>query len=93
VDLAFKILSTLAIPLLVIGVNLYTEVSVQKERLVQFQQHQTDTDSQVAAVNQRLNQVITTVQDTNGELREVRAVLGIIRERVDVRRPSTQRGQ
>lgn len=82
-DVAFKVLSILVIPSLVAGILLYTEQQVQKERMAQMQQHITDSDAQVSALNARLNQAVTTMQETNGELREVRVVLGIIRERVD----------
>lgn len=92
VDIGFKVLSTLAIPILVVGINLYTEVTVQKEKISQLQQRLTDTDAQIVTVNNRLNQSLSLLQETNGELREIRAVMGIIRDRVETQRSQPQRG-
>ena len=90
-DLGFKLLSTLIIPTFMVGISLYTDAQVQKERIAQVQQHLAESDAQVAALTNRLNQAITTMQETNGELREVRVILGIIRERVDQRTTTRNR--
>lgn len=82
-DLAFKVLSTLVVPLFLVGVSLYTEVSVQRERLIQLQTRADQTQAQIHAVNVRLDVITATLQDTNGQTRELRAVLSIVRERVE----------
>lgn len=82
-DLAFKVLSTLVVPLFLVGVSLHTEVSVQRERLIQLQTRADQTQAQLNAVNVRLDVITATLQDTNGQTRELRAVLSIVRERVE----------
>ena len=82
-DLAFKVLSTLVVPVFLVGVSLYTEVSVQRERLGQLQARADQTQAQLNAVNVRLDLIATTLTDTNGQTRELRAVLAIVRERVE----------
>lgn len=81
-DLGFKILSVLVLPLLAIGVSMYTDASVTRERISQIQAQQSDHRTQIESVNTRINQIAMTVQETNGQVRELRTVLDIIRSQV-----------
>lgn len=82
-DIGFKIISILVIPLLAVGINLYTETTVLKERVGFLQQKLVESDAQVATVNSRLTGLADTLQTTSGDLREIRAILSILRERAE----------
>jgi hypothetical protein len=82
VDLGFKILSMFIIPLLVVGISMWNEQSLTKERISNMQRDQVDAHAQLDTVNTRLNQIALTAQETNGQLRELRTVLDIIRSQV-----------
>lgn len=82
VDLSFKLLSLLFLPLFGLGVSMYTEASLMRERVSQVQRQQDETKTQVESVNTRINQIALTVQDTNGQIRELRTVMDIIRDQV-----------
>lgn len=82
VDLSFKILSLLILPLLGFGVSMWTEQSVNRERVAQIQRRMDEDHSQIASVDTRINQIALTVQETNGQIRELRAILGVIRDQV-----------
>lgn len=82
VDLAFKLLSLLFIPLFGLGVSMYTEASLTRERVAQVQHQQDETKTQIESVNTRINQIALTVQDTNGQIHELRTVIEIIRDQV-----------
>lgn len=78
-DVGFKILSLLILPLLGIGVSMYTDLSVMRERVSQIQTQQTESRTQMDTVNNRINQIAMTVQETNGQIRQLGAVLDLIR--------------
>lgn len=82
VDLGFKFLSLLFIPLFGLGVSMYTEASLLRERVAQVQRQQDENKIQIESVNTRINQIVLTVQDTNGQVHELRTVLDIIRDQV-----------
>lgn len=81
-ETGWKVLAVLVIPLLGLGVSMYTDASVTRERVTQIQ-HRLDEDrTQIESVNTRINQIALTVQDTNGQIRELRTVLDVIRSQV-----------
>jgi septal ring factor EnvC (AmiA/AmiB activator) len=82
VDLGFKLLSLLFLPLFGLGVSMYTEASLTRERVSQIQHQQDEAKTQIEAVNTRINQIALTVQDTNGQIHELRTVIEIIRDQV-----------
>jgi len=82
VDLGFKILSMFILPLLVVGITMWNEQSLTKERIANIQREQADAHSQLDAVNNRLNQIALTVQETNGQIHELRTILDFIRGQV-----------
>lgn len=82
VDLGFKFLSLLFIPLFGLGVSMYTEASLLRERMAQVQHQQDKNQTQIESVNTRINQIALTVQDTNGQIHELRTVMDIIRAQV-----------
>lgn len=81
-DLAFKVLTLFIIPLFGLGVSMYTESSLTRERVTQIQRRLDEDKAQIESVNNRLNQIALTMQDTNGQIRELHTILDIIRERV-----------
>lgn len=81
-DLGMKLLSLLILPLLGLGVSMYTEASVTRERVAQIQQETQLNRTQLASVDTRINQISLTVQETNGHIRELRTVLDIIRGQI-----------
>lgn len=85
-DVGFKILSLLILPLLGIGVSMYTDLSVMRERVSQIQTQQTESRTQIEAVNNRINQIAMTVQETNGQIRQLSTVLDIIRTQISTTR-------
>jgi len=89
-DLGMKLLSLLILPLLGLGVSMYTEASVTRERVAQIQQETQRNRTQLASVDTRINQISLTVQETNGHIRELRTVLDIIRGQISDR-PSGSR--
>ena len=90
-DVGFKVLSLLILPLLGIGVSMYTESSVMRERITQIQTQQTANNNQIEATNTRINQIALTVQETNGQVRELGTVLGIIRSQITGRQLGDRR--
>lgn len=78
-DLGMKLMSLLILPLLGLGVSMYTEASVTRERVTQIQQETQQNRTQLASVDTRINQISLTVQETNGQIHELRTVLDIIR--------------
>jgi septal ring factor EnvC (AmiA/AmiB activator) len=91
-DLGLKLASLLFIPVFGVGMSMWSEQALTKERITHIQSDQAETKTQLDAVNARLNQISTTVQDTHGQLRELRAVLDIIREQV-TRQAATPTGR
>lgn len=85
VDLGMKLMSLLILPLLGLGVSMYTEASVTRERVTQIQQETQQNRTQLASVDTRINQISLTVQETNGQIHELRTVLDIIRGQVTSR--------
>ncbi len=84
-DLGMKLMSLLILPLLGLGVSMYTEASVTRERVTQIQQETQQNRTQLASVDTRINQISLTVQETNGQIHELRTVLDIIRGQVTSR--------
>lgn len=84
-DLGVKLMSLLILPLLGLGVSMYTEASVTRERVTQIQQETQQNRTQLASVDTRINQISLTVQETNGQIHELRTVLDIIRGQVTSR--------
>lgn len=84
-DLGMKLMSLLILPLLGLGVSMYTEASVTRERVTQIQQETQQNRTQLASVDTRINQISLTVQETNGQLHLLRTVLDIIRGQVTSR--------
>ena len=74
-----KVLAVLVIPLLGLGVSMYTDASVTRERVTQIQRRLDEDRTQIESVNTRINQIALTVQDTNGQIRELRCLLDVIR--------------
>lgn len=81
-EVGWKVLAVLVIPLLGIGVSMYTDSSLTRERITQIQKRLDEDRTQIESVNARINQISLTVQDTNSQLRELRTVLDIIRSQV-----------
>lgn len=84
-DLGMKLMSLLILPLLGLGVSMYTEASVTRERVTQIQQETQQNRTQLASVDTRINQISLTVQETNGQIHLLRTVLDIIRGQVTSR--------
>ncbi len=81
-EVGWKVLAVLVIPLLGIGVSMYTDASLTRERITQIQKRLDEDRTQIESVNARINQISLTVQDTNSQIRELRTVLDIIRSQV-----------
>jgi len=81
-ETGWKVLAVLVIPLLGLGVSMYTDASITRERVTQIQRRLDEDRTQIESVNARINQISLTVQDTNGQIRELRTVLDIIRTQV-----------
>ena len=58
---------------------MYTDLSVMRERVSQIQTQQTESRTQMDTVNNRINQIAMTVQETNGQIRQLGTVLDLIR--------------
>ena len=84
-DLGMKLLSLLILPLLGLGVSMYTEASVTRERVAQLQHETQQNRAQLESVDTRINQISLTVQETNGQIHELRTILDIIRSQVSTR--------
>ena len=84
-DLGMKLLSLLILPLLGLGVSMYTEASVTRERVTQLQHEIQQNRTQLESVDTRINQISLTVQETNGQIHELRTILDIIRSQVSTR--------
>ncbi len=84
-DLGMKLLSLLILPLLGLGVSMYTEASVTRERVTQLQHETQQNRTQLGSVDTRINQISLTVQETNGQIHELRTILDIIRAQVSTR--------
>jgi hypothetical protein len=82
VDLGFKLLSLLFLPLLGVGLSMWNEQAVIRERITNMQREQTEVSTQLDAAKARLDQITLTVQDTNGQIRELRTILEFIRTQV-----------
>jgi len=54
VDLGFKFLSILIIPIMAMGISVYTDVSVQKERVAQAQHRLDENQQQIEAITSRV---------------------------------------
>lgn len=81
-EVGWKVLAVLILPVLGIGVSMYTEASLTREKIAQVQRRLDEDRTQIESVNARINQISLTVQDTNGQIRELRTVLDIIRTQV-----------
>lgn len=81
-DLGMKLISLLILPLLGLGVSMYTEASVTRERVNQLQHDTQQNRAQLESVDTRINQIALTVQETNGRVHELRTILDIIRAQV-----------
>jgi septal ring factor EnvC (AmiA/AmiB activator) len=81
-ETGWKVLAVLVIPLLGLGVSMYTDASVTRERVTQIQRRLDEDRTQIESVNTRINQIALTVQDTNGQIRELRSLLDVIRSQV-----------
>lgn len=81
-EVGWKVLAVLILPVLGIGVSMYTEASLTREKITQVQRRLDEDRTQIESVNARINQISLTVQDTNGQIRELRTVLDIIRTQV-----------
>lgn len=81
-DLGMKLLSLLILPILGLGVSMYTEASVTRERVTQIQQETQLNRTQLASVDTRINQISVTVQETNGRILELRTILDMIRGQI-----------
>lgn len=81
-EIGWKFLTILVIPTLGVGISLYTEATVTREKIAQIQRRLDEDRAQIESVNTRINQIALTVQDTNGQVRELRTVLDIIRTQV-----------
>lgn len=81
-ELVWKFLTILVIPILGVGISLYTEATVTREKIAQIQRRLDEDRTQIESVNTRINQIALTVQDTNGQIRELRTVLDFIRMQV-----------
>ncbi len=81
-ELGWKFLTILVVPILGVGISLYTEATVTREKIAQIQRRLDEDRVQIDSVNTRINQIALTVQDTNGQVRELRTVLDIIRAQV-----------
>ena len=81
-DLGMKLISLLILPLLGLGVSMYTEASVTRERVTQLQHETQQNRTQLESVDTRINQISLTVQETNGQIHELRTILDIIRAQV-----------
>lgn len=92
VDLGVKLISLLVLPLLGLGVSMYTEASVTRERVTQLQHDTQRNRTQLESVDSRINQIALTVQETNGRILELRTVLDIIRAQVVPQHPTTRSG-
>lgn len=89
-ETGWKVLAVLVIPLLGLGVSMYTDASITREKIAQIQRRLDEDRVQIDSVNNRLNQIALTVQDTNGQIRELRSLLDLIRAQItrpEVRRP------
>lgn len=84
-DLGMKLLSLLILPLLGLGVSMYTEASVTRERVTQLQHETQQNRTQLESVDTRINQISLTVQETNGQIHELHTILDIIRAQVSTR--------
>lgn len=82
VDLGMKLISLLILPLLGLGVSMYTEASVTRERVAQLQHDTQQNRTQLESVDTRINQISLTVQETNGQIHELRTILDIIRSQI-----------
>jgi TolA-binding protein len=92
VDLGFKILSLFILPLLAVGLSMWSEQALTRERISNIQREQTQSSSQLETANARINQIALTVQETNGKINELRTILDFIRSQVTnhtMPRPST----
>jgi septal ring factor EnvC (AmiA/AmiB activator) len=81
-EVGWKVLAILVLPIFGIGVSMYTETTLTREKIAQVQRRLDEDRSQIESVNARINQISLTVQDTNGQIRELRTVLDIIRNQV-----------
>jgi TolA-binding protein len=81
-DLAFKVLSMAVLPLLAVGISMWSEQALFRERITNIQREQTEVRSQLDVINTRINQIALTVQETNGKIGELRTVLDFIRTQV-----------
>lgn len=81
-DIGFKLLSLLFLPVFGVGIAMYTEQSVTRERIANIQSQQAQIRTQLDTVDTRINAIALTVQETSGQIRELRTVLDIIRTQV-----------
>lgn len=81
-ETGWKVLAVLVIPLLGLGVSMYTDASITREKITQIQRRLDEDRTQIESVNTRINQIALTVQDTNGQIRELRSLLDLIRAQV-----------
>lgn len=81
-DLGMKLISLLILPLMGLGVSMYTEASVTRERVTQIQHESQQNRTQLESVDTRINQISLTVQETNGQVHELHTILDIIRGQV-----------
>jgi septal ring factor EnvC (AmiA/AmiB activator) len=81
-ETGWKVLAVLVIPLLGLGVSMYTDASITREKISQIQRRLDEDRTQIESVNTRINQIALTVQDTNGQIRELRSLLDLIRAQV-----------
>jgi len=81
-EVGWKVLSLLILPLLGLGMTMYADASVVRERITQMQSQQAEHRTQIESVNTHINAIAMTVQETNGQVRELRTVLDIIRGQV-----------
>jgi hypothetical protein len=84
-DLGMKLLSLLILPLLGLGVSMYTEASVTREKVAQLGVETRQNRDRLESVDTRINQISLTVQETNGQVHELRTILDIIRGQVSTR--------
>lgn len=81
-ETGWKVLTVLVLPLLGLGVSMYTDASITREKISQIQRRLDEDRTQIESVNARINQIALTVQDTNGQIRELRSLLDLIRAQV-----------
>lgn len=81
-ETGWKVLAVLVIPLLGIGISMYTDASLTREKIAQIQRRLDEDRTQIESVNTRINQIALTVQDTNGQIRELRSLMDVIRAQV-----------